>query len=507
MVKFYALHDSRRDTIRHGAAFSSPSDFTRVRTRGAPKVRNEMATAACRPRLFVYDLPGRYRDEGHSRGFGRLVPYMQGVLPPNLHLYAAKTYGTGSSVYTRAMHHTCRTEDAKTADVFLVPTFSENLRAGGRICADAPPANRKNCSSSALFARLQQVACGDGGKSCLDAHNGADHMVITGKQGFAFDRRPYFEVAYSDPRFGRAVRLAVEQAGDYRWPGGHSQEFWRSMPWASMVHVDPTLPWSDVPWRARRAGRTILVSGFFGLHRAGATGAAKQFNGLRGALHRNCGTYPANICTYLSPEHVALNQEMREPAAARDTLVTRVTTLYYQSVFCLQPVGDGVSRAAMVDAVLLGCIPVLFHPGQRKQWPWHWAGWAQQATVELDMASVISGKLNVVEALQNISTAAISDMQRTIASHGHCLHYLDRNDSKPTKVLAGGSNFTRVRQRIGSVIDAFDITSQGSWLLSKGVDPANGSLCRSHREVKREGRGAQYSTVRKRLVPRETAGK
>ena len=123
------------------------------------------------------------------------------------------------------------------------------------------------------------------------------------------------------------------------------------------------------------------------------------------------------------------------------------------------------------------------------------------------MASVISGKLNVVEALQNISTAAISDMQRTIASHGHCLHYLDRNDSKPTKVLAGGSNFTRVRQRIGSVIDAFDITSQGSWLLSKGVDPANGSLCRSHREVKREVRGAQYSTVRKRLVPRETAGK
>ena len=458
---------------------------------------------ACRPSLFVYDLPRRYRDEGRSSGFGRLVPYEQGLLPPNLRLYAAKTYGTGSVVYTRAMHHACRTEDAKTADLFLIPTFSENLRsAGGRICADAPLANRKNCSSSALFARLQQVACGDADRSCLDARSGADHMVITGKQGFSFDRKPYFEVSYSDPRFGNAVRLAVEQAGDYRWPGGHSQEFWRSMPWASMVHVDPTLPWSDVPWRARRAGRTILVSGFFGLHRAGANGAAKQFNDLRGALHRNCGAYPTNVCTYLSPEHVALNKEMQEPAAARDALVTRVTTLYYQSVFCLQPVGDGVSRAAMIDAVLLGCIPVLFHPGQRQQWPWHWAGWVQQATVQLDLASVVSDMLNVVEALQNISAAAIRDMQRTIATHGHCLHYLDRNDSLATKAPADGNNFTRGRQQIGSAMDAFDITSRGSWLLSRGVDPANSSLCKSHRDLKRDVWG--QSSLRKRPAPRES---
>ena len=94
--------------------------------------------------------------------------------------------------------------------------------------------------------------------------------------------------------------------------------------------------------------------------------------------------------------------------------------------------------------------------------------------------------------------------RKWLAAHGHCLHYLDRNDSVPTKVLADGSNFTRGRQRIGAAMDAFDITSQGSWLLSKGVNPANGSLCRSHREMKREVRGAQPSTLRKRLVPRES---
>ena len=35
----------------------------------------------------------------------------------------------------------------------------------------------------------------------------------------------------------------------------------------------------------------------------------------------------------------------------RAEMVRSVTALYYQSTFCLQPVGDGVSRAAIVDAV------------------------------------------------------------------------------------------------------------------------------------------------------------
>ena len=45
---------------------------------------------------------------------------------------------------------------------------------------------------------------------------------------------------------------------------------------------------------------------------------------------------------------------------------------YARATFCLQPPGDTVARAAIADAVSVGCIPVLLHPAQLRLWPWHW---------------------------------------------------------------------------------------------------------------------------------------
>ena len=42
---------------------------------------------------------------------------------------------------------------------------------------------------------------------------------------------------------------------------------------------------------------------------------------------------------------------------------------------------DSVTRKATLDALLLGCIPVLFHQGQVDQWDWHWGAWVRNATV------------------------------------------------------------------------------------------------------------------------------
>ena len=39
----------------------------------------------------------------------------------------------------------------------------------------------------------------------------------------------------------------------------------------------------------------------------------------------------------------------------------------------MQPPGDSVARAAIIDAMAVGCIPVLLHPAQLALWPWHWA--------------------------------------------------------------------------------------------------------------------------------------
>ena len=59
-----------------------------------------------------------------------------------------------------------------------------------------------------------------------------------------------------------------------------------------------------------------------------------------------------------------------------------IARLYWNSTFCLQPQGDAVSRKAIVDSLLLGCIPVLFHEGQAQQWPWHWGSWYAACMLE-----------------------------------------------------------------------------------------------------------------------------
>ena len=48
-------------------------------------------------------------------------------------------------------------------------------------------------------------------------------------------------------------------------------------------------------------------------------------------------------------------------AGAPEATWLRLARLYWNATFCLQPPGDAVSRKGVLDALVLGCIPVLFH--------------------------------------------------------------------------------------------------------------------------------------------------
>ena len=53
----------------------------------------------------------------------------------------------------------------------------------------------------------------------------------------------------------------------------------------------------------------------------------------------------------------------------------------------LDPTFPGLAQA-IVDSLVLGCIPVLFHVGQARQWPWHWGAWQRDASVVFDMDAI-----------------------------------------------------------------------------------------------------------------------
>ena len=97
---------------------------------------------------------------------------------------------------------------------------------------------------------------------------------------------------------------------------------------------------------------------------------------LRQRLNASCAAH-ADTCARPAERVIDTNRR----GAPKDEPVVAIARLYREATFCLQPMGDSITRKAMVDAVLLGCIPVFFHAGQRLQWPWHAGGWIDAASL------------------------------------------------------------------------------------------------------------------------------
>ena len=242
------------------------------------------------------------------------------------------------------------------------------------------------------------------------------------------------------------------------------------VPHPSVVHLEPSA--RGLPWRSEHA-RPLLVAGAFGVQHGGRDVVA-----LRLALQRACDRASEPICKFhrlgdkgsekgsepgsekaslgavrepawhsisrvhaSAPHGAPLSPQVREPAWHS------ISRLYWGATFCLQPpgdavlsrhsppsmhvltttpslpTGDAVSRKAIVDSLVLGCIPVLFHRGQAEQWPWHWGAWHENASVLIDSNEVVRGRLDPIAHLRAIPTEHVRTMQRTIGAHGHRMQY------------------------------------------------------------------------------------
>jgi hypothetical protein len=77
-------------------------------------------------------------------------------------------------------------------------------------------------------------------------------------------------------------------------------------------------------------------------------------------------------------------------------------SLYANSSFCLMPSGDWPSREpAMVDAMSTGCLPVIFHPEQRRLWPKHVPDW-DAMSVFIHFEAILNGSVDVFETLASL---------------------------------------------------------------------------------------------------------
>lgn len=414
--------------------------------------------AACRPRLFVYRLPEGYRDPSDATNgmpadaVGR--PLRIGREGLERSLWSSEQYSIASLIYQRALAWRCRVHDPALADLFFVPAFKPRLGAT-QSCAEGAATNHR-----ALIQRLRLELPNTSMPqshpfptvTTLEARGGADHIILNPRSGMSWERFPFCELALGSPSFGAALYLAMEQAprnGTWVYPEGYCGQvcvdkyypqlvpepwYW-SIPWTSTVHLD-TQSAQTPPWADTRSQRRHLVAAHFGTEHKPVL--PKPTLQLRQRLISQCKAQPSR-CSYSLP---------RSPE--------RTALLHWESTFCLQPGGDTITRKGIVDALLLGCIPVLFHGGQAAQWGWHWGAWVKSATITLNQSAVRHGALNVIDHLASLPSSKVHSLRQTIRRHAHRMHYAAVDTSVLPAALKGWAS-----------PDAFEVTLEGAWRIAR----------------------------------------
>ena len=101
-------------------------------------------------------------------------------------------------------------------------------------------------------------------------------------------------------------------------------------------------------------------------------------------------------------------------ASFRQDAVDRIEAVYVLSVFCLSPPGDTFTRRGFWDALLVGCIPVVFHEHSRR-WPVFFANEDVRAVTVMLPADAFAANPGVLEDKLRAWLPQVPAMQRAIA--------------------------------------------------------------------------------------------
>jgi len=219
--------------------------------------------------------------------------------------------------------------------------------------------------------------------------------------------------------------------------------FLSSIRWSSRWNSRGMMP----PWKTALAhphNRTVLMS-FSGSLQGSTEGAA-----IRRLLARACtAANDPRVCTAIvadkkafqngdvGDDQVVPHELAHLSAAARQ--MRAVLQLKQRSIFCLEPFGMARVRKGIIDALLCGCIPIIFntHTEFERLWPLHFASWGSGASIRIEPQALLSGHIALIPLLRSVHTSAgwadgpawgrpshaVRQMQAAIARHAHRLVY------------------------------------------------------------------------------------
>lgn len=325
----------------------------------------------CLTKIFIYELEPSFRDPAQVRKLKASVAASDACntrISNRTAICDVGQFALGSVVWDRLVHHPCRTENPSKADLFFIGAFSARFLNTIRLHPTFTLAQHLNMLTIA-------------NRTLISRCNGLDHFIIQPRNGAPYERTPFVELDYTDVALRATRRLAIETPmARSTYPGTyHAEPFYFGVPYPSGIR-------GGTPWK--RALGTGVAAGF-GMH-----GAMWR---LRHRLRRECRV--AEECTWID-----------------ESDGKRLYGAYERASLCLQPPGDSVTRRGVIDAILLGCLPVLFHEGQASQWPWHF-DWAHNASI------VVTNHTGVLAQLRNIPRVTLERKHRILRKNAWKLVY------------------------------------------------------------------------------------
>jgi hypothetical protein len=112
--------------------------------------------------------------------------------------------------------------------------------------------------------------------------------------------------------------------------------------------------------------------------------------------------------------------------------INELHALPRSSIFCLQPPGDMPTRKSLFDAILSGCIPVLFHPlTARYMYEWHlgqimWEAISINFDTMNDQQELINNRVDYIQKLVDLyknHPEIIKEKQNLIKKYASQLQY------------------------------------------------------------------------------------
>lgn len=331
------------------------------------------------PVQFLHKRPSILPIFALNHGLGPVVNAAQGR-------YLTHQYSLFRPFLERLKHSPLRTLNASEASLFFIP-YDLGMDSSSRQSDGA--LTRTNCPMKPAVSRLLAAS------PTFRARHGHDHFVLH------TINQMMLHYSYIDgcmdlyKQCFNCTKLSIDAYGPELYSVLGEMPFmrhrWVSIPFPSDFHMsaevtEPLWAWGGKEARVGETHDRPILIVYVG---SDQVTSSKQ-KALRIAIRQNChptawseganeseseseseGKEKLKACVAVSlgshESHALLNGTQQPEPTTPDN------GIYQKSRLCLMPGGDFPTRKAFFDALLSGCVPVIFQPASAlTQWPWHW---------------------------------------------------------------------------------------------------------------------------------------